>query len=152
MKSLKGEVVLNMEAEKAWKMYRDNEIISKINPDFLSLAIYIHGDGSPGSLRLFHLGPAVHGYVKESTEKIESVEIGRSVTYSVVAGGLRDMYDPYRATFSFFPLPGHESHQCIAEWKAEFKPLSPAIPPPEQARDAALSFLKSFDKFQLASY
>lgn len=57
MKTMKGEVVLNIPPEKAWEMYRNNEIISKINPDLLSTAEYIQGDGAPGSLRLFKLGP-----------------------------------------------------------------------------------------------
>lgn len=57
MKTMKGEVVLNIPAERAWEMYRDNEIISKINPQMLAGAEYLEGDGSPGSLRLFKLGP-----------------------------------------------------------------------------------------------
>ncbi|PSS05718.1 MLP-like protein [Actinidia chinensis var. chinensis] len=150
MRSMKGEVVLNMPAEKAWDMYRNDEIISKINPEMLAAAQYIEGDGSPGSIRLFKLGPAVSGYVKDSTEKIERVETGRCVMYSVIAGDLKNLYDPYRVTFSFIPVEGKENEQCIAEWKVEFEPLSPATPPPEKARDAALGFLKSFDKFQLS--
>ncbi|CAL5342607.1 unnamed protein product [Camellia sinensis] len=93
MKSMKGEVVLNVPAEK---MCRDNEIISKINPEMLAAAEYVNGDGNPGSLRLFKLGSAVSGYVTESTEKIQRVEIGRSVTYSVIGVDLRKMYDPDR--------------------------------------------------------
>ncbi|GFZ05669.1 hypothetical protein Acr_17g0012410 [Actinidia rufa] len=150
MRSMKGEVVLNMPAEKAWDMYRNDEIISKINPEMLAAAQYIEGDGSPGSLRLLKLGPAVSGYVKDSTEKIERVETGRCVMYSVIGGDLKNLYDPYRVTFSFIPVEGKENEQCIAEWKVEFEPLSPATPPPEKARDAALGFLKSFDKFQLS--
>lgn len=60
MKKMKGQVVLNLPAEKAWEMYRNNEIISKINPEMLAHAEYIQGDGSPGSLRLFKLGPGMH--------------------------------------------------------------------------------------------
>ncbi|XP_057461672.1 major strawberry allergen Fra a 1-E-like [Actinidia eriantha] len=150
MRSMKGEVVLNMPAEKVWDMYRNDEIISKINPEMLAAAQYIEGDGSPGSIRLFKLGPAVSGYVKDSTEKIERVETGRCVMYSVIGGDLKNLYDPYRVTFSFIPVEGKENEQCIAEWKVEFEPLSPATPPPEKARDAALGFLKSFDKFQLS--
>lgn len=59
MKRLEGEVVLKIPAEKAWEMYRDDEIISKINPEMLALAQYVEGDGSPGSLRLFKLGPGL---------------------------------------------------------------------------------------------
>ncbi|KAF9588434.1 hypothetical protein IFM89_010193 [Coptis chinensis] len=147
MKSMQGEVVLNISAKKAWEMYRDNEIISQINPDMLAGAEYIDGNGSPGSLRLFKLGPAVRDYVKESVQQIETVEVGHSVTYRVIQGELRDMYDPYRVTFSF--IPRSEEGKCIAQWKAEFEPLSPTIPPPEQARDAALGFLESFEKFHL---
>lgn len=66
------------------------------------------------------------------------------MTYRVVGGELRDMYDPYRVTFSFVPVAGEEEEQCVAEWKAEFKPPSPAMPLPEKAMDAALGFLKSF--------
>nr|CAN79082.1 hypothetical protein VITISV_004821 [Vitis vinifera] len=150
MRSMKGEVVLNIPAEKAWEMYRDNEIISKINPEMLAAAQYIQGDGSPGSLRLFKLGPAVRGYVNESTEKIEKVEKGRSVSYSVIRGCLKNMYDPYRVTFSFTPVKGEEKVKCIAEWKAEFEMLTPETPMPEKARDAALGFLKSFEKFELS--
>lgn len=93
---------------------------------------------------------AVSGYVKESTQKIEKVEMGQSVTYRVVGGDLRGMYDPYKVTFSFVPLEGKEEEMCIAEWKAEFEPLTPTTPLPEKARDAALGFLKSFDKFELS--
>lgn len=60
MRSLSGEVALKMPAEKAWEMYRDNEIISKIDPAKLSHAEYIAGDGGPGSLRVFKLGPGMH--------------------------------------------------------------------------------------------
>ncbi|CAN1123742.1 MLP-like protein 423 [Linum perenne] len=151
MKSMKGEVELEMEAERAWKMYIDNEIISQINPQMLSLAKYLHGDGSPGSLRLFQLGPAVQSYVKESTQKIEKVETGRSVTYRVIDGDLCNMYDPYRVTFSFLPSPKQNNHKCIAQWQAEFEPISPSTPLPEQARDAALAFLKSFDTFNCSA-
>ena len=63
MRSMKGEVVLNIPAEKAWEMYRDNEVINKINPEMLAGAEYIQGDGSPGSLRLFKLGPGVYIYI-----------------------------------------------------------------------------------------
>ncbi|KAK4577572.1 hypothetical protein RGQ29_027907 [Quercus rubra] len=149
MRSMKGEVVLNIPAEKAWEMYRDNEVISKINPEMLARAEYIQGDGSPGSLRLFKLGPAISNYVKESTEKIEKVEMGQSVTYRVIGGDLRRMYDPYRVTFSFIPVEGKENEMCLAEWKAEFEPLTPETPPPLKARDAALGFLKWFEKFEL---
>ena len=72
------------------------------------------------------------------------------MTYSVIGGDLKNLYDPYRVTFSFIPVEGKENEQCIAEWKVEFEPLSPATPPPEKARDSALRFLKSFDKFQLS--
>jgi hypothetical protein len=95
---------------------------------------------------LFHA--AVNSYVKESTQKIEKVEIGRSVTYRVVGGDLRDMYDPYRVTFSFFPVEGKEEEKCIAEWKADYELLNSSMPPPDKARDAALGFLKSFDKLE----
>ncbi|KAL7185534.1 hypothetical protein ACSBR2_027473 [Camellia fascicularis] len=143
MKSMNGEVVLNVPAEKAWVMYRDNEIISKINPQMLAAAKYVNGDGNPGSLKLFKLGSgqslsliqiqqpnwsaAVSGYVTESTEKMEKV-----------------------VTLSFILVEGKEREKCIAEWKAEFEPLTPATPPPDKARDAALGFLKSFEKFQLS--
>ncbi|KAG8642465.1 MLP-like protein 423 [Manihot esculenta] len=147
MKRLEGEVVLKIPAEKAWEMYRDDEIISKINPEMLALAQYVEGDGSPGSLRLFKLGPAICNYVKESMEKIEKVEKGRSVTYSVIGGELKKMYDPYKVTFSFTPVKGKENEQCLAAWKAEFEPLTPATPLPEKARDAAVGFLRCFDNF-----
>lgn len=98
------------------------------------------------------MSAALQGYVKESTEKIEKVEAGRSVTYQVISGELREMYDPYRVTFSFTPVAGKEKEQCIVEWKVEFEQLSPTIPPPEKAKDAALGFLKSFERFQLCKW
>ena len=96
---------------------------------------------------------AVRGYVKESTEKIEKVEKGRSVSYTVIRGCLKNMYDPYRVTFSFTPVKGEEEEEkdkCLAEWKAEFEALAPETPMPEKASDAALGFLKSFEKFELS--
>ncbi|RZC65379.1 hypothetical protein C5167_009066 [Papaver somniferum] len=149
MQRLSEEAVLNIPASKAWSMYRDDKLISKINPDMLSGAEYIKGDGGPGSLRVFKLGPAVHSYVKESTQKIEKVVEGQSVTYEVIGGELKDMYNFYRVTFSFLPVPEKEDEQCIAEWKSEYEPLSATTSPPEKARDAAIGFLKSFEKFGL---
>lgn len=90
---------------------------------------------------------AICNYVKESTEKIEKVENGRSVTYRVIGGELSRMYDPYRVTISFVPVHENEEHKCIAEWKAEYEMLTPDTPPPHKARDAALGFLNCFDKF-----
>ncbi|CAN6572900.1 unnamed protein product [Malus baccata var. baccata] len=152
MRSMEGEVKLNIPAEKAWEMYRDNEIISKINPEMLTSAEYIEGDGHPGSLRLFKLGPAVRNYVKESVEKIEKVENGRSVTYRVIGGELQKMYDPYIVTFSFLPAQekGKDEEMCIAKWQVEYETLIPTTPPPENARDAALAFLMWFDRFASA--
>ncbi|KAL5730363.1 hypothetical protein ACHQM5_003193 [Ranunculus cassubicifolius] len=148
MKVMQGEVVLNIPVEKAWKIYRDNEIISKVNPDMLAGAEYLDGDGSPGSLRIFRLGPAVHDYVKQSVQKIEKVEEGESVTYRVVQGELSDMYDPYIVTFSFSSIPGREEERCVAQWKAEYEPVTSDMPLPEQARDVALEFLADFENFQ----
>nr|CAB3480798.1 unnamed protein product [Digitaria exilis] len=142
MKCLQGEVQLNIPARKAWEMFSSNEIASKVNPDMLASAEYLEGDGSPGSLRLFRLGPGLHHFVKESVQKIEKVEPGRCISYEVIRGELKDMYDPYHATFSFVPVPGKEGEQCIAGWKAEFEPISPTAPLPENAKDAALGFLK----------
>lgn len=88
--------------------------------------------------------------MKESTQKIEKVEMGQSVTYRVIGGELSGLYDPYKVTFSFVPIQGKENEMCSAEWKAEFEPRTPATPPPEKARDAALGFLKWFDKFELS--
>ncbi|XP_047336160.1 MLP-like protein 423 [Impatiens glandulifera] len=146
MRSLSGEIVLNIPAERAWQIYRDDEIINTVNPEMLASAKYLEGDGSPGSLRLFKLGPEVSGYVKESIQKIEEVEMGRrTVTYSVIGGELKEMYDPYRVTFSFTPIEGDENEKCMAKWKAEYEPLTLATPHPDKARDAALAFLKWFD-------
>lgn len=57
MREMKGEIFLNISAEKAWEMYRDNDKISRINPQMLAKAEYIKGKGEPGSLRCFKLGP-----------------------------------------------------------------------------------------------
>uniref|UniRef100_J3MSL0 Bet v I/Major latex protein domain-containing protein n=2 Tax=Oryza brachyantha TaxID=4533 RepID=J3MSL0_ORYBR len=145
MKSLQGEVKLNIPANKAWEMFTNNETLGKISPEMLSGAEYLEGDGSPGSLRVFKLGPALHHFVKESVQKIEKVETGRCFGYEVVSGELKEVYDPYHVTFSFAPVPGKEEEQCVAGWKAEFEPISPTSPPPEKAKDAALGFLKLFE-------
>ncbi|CAA3006857.1 MLP 423 [Olea europaea subsp. europaea] len=100
MRNMKAEIVLNIPAEKAWQIYRDNEILSRINPDLLASAEYIE---------------AFNNYVKESTERIEIIEQGRSVTYRVTGGDLTKMYDPYKVTFSFIPIKGKESEKCTAQ-------------------------------------
>ncbi|XP_062192111.1 major strawberry allergen Fra a 1-E-like [Phragmites australis] len=145
MKSLQGEVQLNIPATKAWEIFTNNETVAKINPEMLAGAEYLEGDGSPGSLRLFRLGPALHHFVKESVQKIEKIESGRCLGYEVIRGELKEMYDPYHVTVSFIPVPGKEGEQCIATWKAEFEPISPTTPMPENAKDAALGFLKLFE-------
>lgn len=104
---------------------------------YVSLSLFMH---------VTYTQTAVADYVKESTEKIESVEKGRSVSYEVVGGELYMMYNPYRVTFTFTPLEA-QPEKCVAEWKAEYEPLTPATPPPELAKNAALKFLEWFDKF-----
>ncbi|KAF3342055.1 MLP-like protein 423 [Carex littledalei] len=149
IETMRGEIVLNMSAEKAWEVFTSNDKLSKVDPQMLSSAEYITGDGGPGTLRLFKLGPALHDFVKESLQKIEKVEPGRCLAYQVVDGQLHELYDPYRVTFTFIPVSGKETEQCTVEWKAEFTLLSPEIPPPVKAKDAALDFLKSFEKCEL---
>lgn len=58
LKTMSEEVVLNIPADRAWRMYRNDQIMSKINPKMLSNASYVQGDGGVGSLRLFKLGPS----------------------------------------------------------------------------------------------
>ncbi|KAJ3683415.1 hypothetical protein LUZ60_013642 [Juncus effusus] len=145
---MRGEIELKMSAYKAWEIFTNNEKLSKVDPHLLSSAEYLQGDGSPGSIRLFKLGPGLHGYVNESIQKIEKVETGRCIDYQVLGGQLHEMYDPYHVTFSFIPIEGKEAERCIAEWKTEFTQILPEIPQPEKAKDAALQFLKSFEKFE----
>ena len=57
IETMRGEIVLNMSAEKAWEVLTNNDKLSKVDPQMLSSAEYIEGDGSPGTLRLFKLGP-----------------------------------------------------------------------------------------------
>lgn len=59
MNMMRGEIVLNMNAGKAWGVLTSNDKLSKVNPLMLSSAEYIQGDGAPGSLRLFKLGPGI---------------------------------------------------------------------------------------------
>ena len=54
---MNGEVELNVPASKAWEIFKTNELIKKVNPNLLADAKYVQGDGSPGSVRLFKLGP-----------------------------------------------------------------------------------------------
>jgi hypothetical protein len=70
------------------------------------------------------------------------------LAYQVVDGQLHKLYNPYHVTFTFtftfMPIAGEEAKQCmvvLVEWKAEFVLLSPEIPPPANAKDAALGFL-----------
>lgn len=83
--------------------------------------------------------------MKESVQKIEKVEPGHCISYEVIRGELKEMYDPYHVTFTFVPVPGKDGKQCIAGWKAEFKPISRTAPLPENAKDAALGFLKQLE-------
>ncbi|KAI5311277.1 hypothetical protein L3X38_000115 [Prunus dulcis] len=84
---MEAEVMLGIPAEKAWEIYRDNDIINKINPEMLTSAEYIEGDGCHGSLRLFKLGPIQTS--APSTDKFQleidtNVKIGRALTILVM--------------------------------------------------------------------
>jgi hypothetical protein len=54
MKNLQGEVQLNIPADKAWEMFTNNEIVSKINPEMHASAEYLEGDGSPGIIDVIY--------------------------------------------------------------------------------------------------
>ncbi|KAG2583514.1 hypothetical protein PVAP13_6KG225000 [Panicum virgatum] len=158
MQSLQGEVQLNIPASQAWEMFTSNEIVSKVNPDMLCLAgaEYLEGDGSPGSLRLFRLGPVVLQLLpcrsiitndsEESVQKTEKVEPGRCIGYEAIRGELK-MYDTYFIPRHLLlrPCPGKEGKSCIAGWKAEFDPTSSTTPQPENAEDASLGFLRQLE-------
>ncbi|CAI0541786.1 unnamed protein product [Linum tenue] len=70
----------------------------------------------PGSIRLFQLGPAVQSYVKELMEKIEKVEPGRSVTYRVIGGDLRDNNGRRWVTVKVWPAVGLISPEDAQQW------------------------------------
>ncbi|GLJ17075.1 hypothetical protein SUGI_0295390 [Cryptomeria japonica] len=148
---LNGEVKLNIPASKAWEIYRNNELTRKVNPDLLADAQYLEGDGTPGSIRLLKLGPAVNKYVSQSKEKIEKVKEDKNgtyeITYKVVDGELKKMYDPYTVTFTFTPL---QAGDCTAAWRAQYNPLIADVPPPEKAKKAALQFMKEIENFYLS--
>ncbi|CAL1405111.1 unnamed protein product [Linum trigynum] len=55
-------------------------------------------------------------YVKESTEKIEKVESGRSVTYRVIGGDLRDNNGRRWVTVKVWPTVGLISPQDAQQW------------------------------------
>ncbi|CAL8136309.1 unnamed protein product [Prunus armeniaca] len=40
MRSMEVEVMLGIPAEKAWEIYRDYDIINKINPEMLMSALH----------------------------------------------------------------------------------------------------------------
>eukprot|EP00253_Pinus_taeda_P001676 PITA_01676 len=148
-----GEVELNVPASKAWEIFKTNELIKKVNPNLLANAEYIEGDGRPGSIRLFKLGPGVKTYVSESKQRIEEVKEGPGsdvlqMKYRVVEGELKKMYDSYTVTFSF---RSDEKNKCIAGWRAEYQSLSPNVAPPDKAKNFALRFLKAIEDFYLSS-
>jgi len=150
---MNGEVELNVPASNAWEIFKTNELIKKVNPSFLANAEYLEGDGRPGSVRLVKLVPGENTYGGESKQRIEEVneEPGSGVLqmkYKVVEGEIKKMYDPYTVTFSF---RGEGKNKCIAGWRAEYRPLSPNVAPPEKARDVALRFIKAIEDFYLAS-
>ncbi|PON94033.1 Bet v I/Major latex protein [Trema orientale] len=145
MRSLKGEVVLNIPAEKAWEMYRDNKIVSQ-KPEMLAHAEYI-----PKEMVEPWKSQAFEAWSRRVLLTRPSERVGRKgeeETLQQIICDLHKMYDPYRVTFSFTPLQGKEQDKCIAEWKAEYEVRNTTMPPPEKARDAALGFLKWFDKFE----
>lgn len=57
MRTIKGEVIINVPAPTAWEMFVDNDVLSRIKPELIAGAEYLQGDGSPGSLRRCILGP-----------------------------------------------------------------------------------------------
>jgi len=151
---MNGEVELNVPASKAWEIFKTNELLKKVNPNFLANAEYVEGDGRPGSIRLLKLGPGVNTYVSESKQRIEEVKEGPGsgvlqMKYKVLEGELKKMYDPYTVTFSF--RGDGNKNKCIAGWRAEYQLLSPNVAAPEKAKDVALRFMKAIEDFYLSS-
>ncbi|CAI0424425.1 unnamed protein product [Linum tenue] len=70
----------------------------------------------PGSIRLFQLGPGSCAELRESTEKIEKVEPGRSVTYRVIGGDLRDNNRRRWVTVKVWPAVGLISLEDAQQW------------------------------------
>ncbi|CAI0424426.1 unnamed protein product [Linum tenue] len=97
-------------------MYRDNDIINNINPHMLPLAKYIHGNGSPAAFTVFCCVPCSCAELRESTEKIEKVEPGRSVTYRVIGGDLRDNNRRRWVTVKVWPAVGLISLEDAQQW------------------------------------
>lgn len=104
---MKGQVVLCIQAERAWNMYRDNETISKIKPEMLTDAHYVQGDGSPGTLRLFKFGPGTR-YPPPYFSLCTIIKL--TIYASTIS--------QYSLTYAYFiSLFLTQLHQCVAELK-----------------------------------
>ncbi|GJN03332.1 hypothetical protein PR202_ga20764 [Eleusine coracana subsp. coracana] len=154
MKNLRGEVRLNIPADKAWEMFTNNETVAKINPEMLASAEYLEGDGSPGSLRIFRLGTDKTECTNLNIELIilDDLSVGlhklqHCITlYRNMSRRLKRLSRVGISVMKSVAASAQTVFQTlIAGWKAEFDLINPPAPLPENAKDAALGFLKLFE-------
>ncbi|KAG0626264.1 hypothetical protein M758_2G115200 [Ceratodon purpureus] len=110
------EVKLGVPVERMWSAAKKIEVLMpQVLPDVF-VRCDLEGDGGPGSIRVYHCGPAIQeGFViRERVDEID--DAGHSMSYTVVEGDPR--YKSMRATIRY--VASEDGASSSAVFNAEY--------------------------------
>lgn len=110
------ELKLPVPVHRIWCAAKQIQVLMpQILPDVFT-SCDLDGDGGPGSIRVYHCGPAIQeGFtIRERIDEID--ESLHSISYSVLEGDPR--YKSMRATIRY--ITSEDGATCTANFKAEY--------------------------------
>lgn len=110
------EVNLSVPVHRIWSAAKKIDVLMPLAlPDVFSRCD-LDGDGGPGTIRVYHCGPAIQEGLK-IRERIDEIDEERhSISYTVLEGDSR--YKCMRANITYFP--NADSATSTAVFKAEY--------------------------------
>ncbi|KAG0606201.1 hypothetical protein M758_9G121800 [Ceratodon purpureus] len=116
-------------------------LLPDLAPEYFAKAEFAQGSGAPGSIGVFHFGPAIHGggSVKHQVTKVDNET--KTLGYTV----LPEEDTIYSSFVSEMKFTATGDNTTEVTWTAKYEPVGEAGPP-EEAKQMVIITMKAFER------
>jgi hypothetical protein len=136
--------LLNGDANDLWEACKHAvALLPDLSPQYFAKAEFAQGSGAPGSIAIFHFGPAISegGSVKHRLEKVDNE--GKTMGYTVLPEDeVSGSYSSFGAEMKF---TGVGEDKTEVTWTAKYEPVGEAGTP-EEVKEMVVITLKTFER------
>ncbi|XP_024368704.1 uncharacterized protein [Physcomitrium patens] len=141
VQTLSHTELLNGESHNLWEACKHAvALLPDLAPEYFARAEFEKGWGGPGSIGVFHFGPAIPGAgsVKHRIDLVD--DESKTLAYTVLGGD--PSYSSFAAEMKFSPADDNTTEVI---WTAKYEPVGEAGPP-EHIKKNVIVTLKTFEK------